>query len=298
MLASVVLRPQESEWHDGDPIGAPVGLTSSRQHHRIEQRVADPLAEPVQVTHVRIRDGPTQLDRDAEDPLVVALNDEVDLTLATPRSEVGDGRLGSLGEDANRQGREGLEQRTQQGSSRWAAQAGATPGEQTLGPDAEEPCRQGRVDPSLVIHYFGSKDGLLGAVMAWPVDLDEIEEQVLAPGLDGVGERLVRFLLAQWDDPSKRHPLTVIMRNAMGHDEAARLLTEFVRRELVGRIVPLMGEATAELRGSFIASTLVGLAMTRYVVRLEPLASAPADVVVAAMAPVIERLLTCDLAEG
>jgi AcrR family transcriptional regulator len=154
------------------------------------------------------------------------------------------------------------------------------------------------VDPSLVIHYFGSKDGLLGAVMAWPVNLDEIEEQVVAPGLEGIGERLVRFLLAQWEDPSKRHPLTVIMRNAMGHDEAARLLTEFVRRELVGRIVPLMGEATAELRGSLVASTLVGLAMTRYVVRLEPLASAPADVVVAAMAPVIERLLTGDLAEG
>jgi len=87
------------------------------------------------------------------------------------------------------------------------------------------------------------------------------------------------------------------MRNAMGRDEAARLLTEFVRRELVGRIVPLMGEATAELRGSLVASTLVGLAMTRYVVRLEPLASAPDDVVVAAMAPVIERLLTGDLAE-
>ena len=154
------------------------------------------------------------------------------------------------------------------------------------------------VDPSLVIHYFGSKDGLFGAVMAWPVNLDEIAEQVVAPGLDGVGERLVRYLLAQWDDPSKRHPLTVIMRNAVSHDEAARLLTEFVRRELVGRIVPLMEEATAELRGSLVASTLVGLAMTRYVVRLEPLASAPADVVVAAMAPVIERLLTGDLAEG
>ena len=73
------------------------------------------------------------------------------------------------------------------------------------------------VDPSLVIHYFGSKDSLLGAVMAWPIDLDEIAEQVVAPGPEGVGERLVRFFLAQWDDPSKRHPLTVIVRNAVSH---------------------------------------------------------------------------------
>jgi AcrR family transcriptional regulator len=154
------------------------------------------------------------------------------------------------------------------------------------------------VDPSLVIHYFGSKDRLLGAVMAWPIDLDEIAEQVVAPGPDGVGERLVRFFLAQWDDPSKRHPLTVIVRNAVSHEEAARLLGEFVRRELVGQIVPLVGEATAELRGSLVASALVGVAMTRYVVGLEPLASAPADVVVAAMAPTIQRFLTGDLTPG
>jgi len=54
------------------------------------------------VTHVCIRDRPTQLDLDGQDPQAVALHDEVDLALATPRSEVGDGRLGSLGEDANR----------------------------------------------------------------------------------------------------------------------------------------------------------------------------------------------------
>ena len=154
------------------------------------------------------------------------------------------------------------------------------------------------VDPALVIHYFGSKDGLLGAVMAWPVDLDEIAERVVAPGLDGFGERLVRFFLVQWDDPAKRHPLTVIVRNAMSHEEAARLLAEFVRRELVGRLVPLMDAQTAELRGSLVCSALVGLAMTRYVVRLEPLSSAPADVVVAAMAPTIQRFLTGDLAPG
>jgi AcrR family transcriptional regulator len=154
------------------------------------------------------------------------------------------------------------------------------------------------VDAARVIHYFGSKNRLLGAVMAWPIDLDEIAEQVVAPGLDGFGERLVRFFLAQWDDPSKRHPLTVIVRNAVSHEDAARLLGEFVRRELVGQIVPLMGEATAELRGSLVASALVGVAMTRYVVRLEPLASAPADVVVAAMAPTIQRFLAGDLTPG
>jgi hypothetical protein len=54
---------------------------------------------------------------------------------------VGDGRLGSLGEDANRQGREGLEQRAQQGSGRWLDWSGAPSGEQTLDPDAEEPGR-------------------------------------------------------------------------------------------------------------------------------------------------------------
>jgi AcrR family transcriptional regulator len=61
------------------------------------------------------------------------------------------------------------------------------------------------VDPSLVNHYFGSTYRLLGAVMAWPIDSDEIAEQVVARASTASANAWCASS-AQWDDPSKRHP--------------------------------------------------------------------------------------------
>jgi len=154
------------------------------------------------------------------------------------------------------------------------------------------------VDPALVLHYFGSKDGLFSAAVEWPVELTEITRRVLAPGLDGLGERLVRFFLEQWEEERTRHPLTVLVRSAVGHEGAARLLAEFVRYELVGRLAAVSGEPAAELRGGLVASSMIGLALARYVVRLEPLASAPRETVVTAVAPTVQRYLTGDIGTG
>jgi len=75
-----------------------------------------------------------------------------------------------------------------------------------------------------------------------------------------------------------------------------RLAAEFVRHELVARLAALMPAPAAELRGSLVASALIGLALMRYVIRVEPLASAPREDVVAAVAPTIQRYLTGEIA--
>jgi AcrR family transcriptional regulator len=147
------------------------------------------------------------------------------------------------------------------------------------------------VDPALVMYYFRSKDGLFAAAVGWPVDLAEIAGAVLAPGVEGLGERLVRLLLRQWETENDRQSLRLIVRNATSHGPAARLLTEFVQTELVGRLVTLVDDPSAELRGTLVCGALVGLAMARYVIAVEPLASAPAETVVAAVGPTIQRYL-------
>ncbi len=148
------------------------------------------------------------------------------------------------------------------------------------------------VDPALVLYYFGSKDGLFAAAVDWPVDLAELSRTVLAPGVDGLGERLVRHLLEQWQDEGARQSLRLVVRNAAGHGAAARLLTDFVQRELVGQLVTLVDDPSAELRGSLVCGTLVGLAMARYVIGVEPLASARTETVVAAVGPTVQHYLT------
>src|SRR5437879_7291664 len=58
------------------------------------------------------------------------------------------------------------------------------------------------VDPALVPHYFGSKEGVFLAAVEFPVDPAEFIPRLLAPGIDGLGERLVTFFLETWDSPS------------------------------------------------------------------------------------------------
>jgi AcrR family transcriptional regulator len=148
------------------------------------------------------------------------------------------------------------------------------------------------VDPALVVHFFGSKDGLFRAAADWPIDLDEMERRVLGGPLEGIGERLIRFALEEWRDDRLRDRLTLLIRAAASHDEAGAILREFVRRELMGRLALVMPRHEAEYRGTLVMTEIVGLALTRYIVRVEPLASAPDEDVVAAIAPVIQHYLT------
>jgi AcrR family transcriptional regulator len=147
------------------------------------------------------------------------------------------------------------------------------------------------VDPALVLHYFGSKEGLFRAAVDFPVDPAEFIPRLLAPGLDGLGERLVRFFLETWDSPAGR-PLLALIRSVVGSEDAAALLREFVSREVLGRIARALQVDQPELRASLAASTLIGMAMLRYVIKLEPLSSARSDVVAGWLGPAVQRYLT------
>jgi len=153
------------------------------------------------------------------------------------------------------------------------------------------------VDPALVHHYFGTKQRLFLTVMSLPFDAAALQAQLLAPGRDGVGERLVRFFVGLWDEqPGARTILTGIVRSAMTGPDAAILLRDFLGRQGLFRLVAAIAPDQPEFRAVLVGSHLIGLAMARYIVGLEPLASANAEEVIAAMGPAIERYLTGELA--
>ncbi|WP_229400170.1 TetR/AcrR family transcriptional regulator [Micromonospora okii] len=155
------------------------------------------------------------------------------------------------------------------------------------------------VDPALVHHYFGSKDQLFLATLDAPMDPGDLLPQVLAGDDDGIGERLVRGFLGLWDSPAGAGAVA-LLRSGMSNEWTARLLREFLVTQVLRRVLHHLGGDPAELplRGSLVASQLIGLAVMRHVVRLEPVASAPAETLVAAVAPTIQRYLRGDLAEG
>ena len=147
------------------------------------------------------------------------------------------------------------------------------------------------VDPALVLHYFGSKEGVFRAAVDFPVDPADFIPRLMAPGLDGLGERLVRFFLETWDSPAGR-PLLALIRSVVASEDAAALLREFVTREVLGRLARALEVDQPQLRATLAASTLIGMAMLRYVVKLEPLASASPEVVAGWLGPAVQRYLT------
>jgi AcrR family transcriptional regulator len=148
-----------------------------------------------------------------------------------------------------------------------------------------------KVDPALVMHYFESKDGVFRAAVQFPVDPAEFIPRLLAPGLDGLGERLVRVFVETWDSPAGS-PLLGLIRSVVGKEDAAALLREFVTREVLGRLARALEFDQPQLRAALVASQLVGLAMIRYVVKVEPLASARTDDLVAWLGPTVQGYLT------
>jgi AcrR family transcriptional regulator len=147
------------------------------------------------------------------------------------------------------------------------------------------------VDPALVLHYFGSKEGVFRAAMDFPIDPAEFIPRLLAPGLVGLGERLTRFFLDTWDSPAGQ-PLLGLIRSVVGNESAAAIMREFISREVLGRLAKALDVDRPQLRASLAASSLIGLAMLRYVVKLEPLASAPSDQIATWVGPAVQRYLT------
>ncbi|MYW70234.1 TetR family transcriptional regulator [Streptomyces sp. SID8379] len=151
------------------------------------------------------------------------------------------------------------------------------------------------VDSALVHHYFGTKEQVFAAAIevAFAPAL-EAPAAVEDGPLDGVGERLTRFIFGIWENPVTRAPLLAIVRSAVNNEAAAAVFRRLIAAQLLSRIARRLDvpEEEAELRACLAAAQLVGTAMLRYVIRAEPLASADAEDVIARIAPVVQGHLT------
>jgi AcrR family transcriptional regulator len=152
------------------------------------------------------------------------------------------------------------------------------------------------VDPALVHHYFGSKEQLFLAAVEAPADPAELLPDVLAGGRDELGANVVRMLLRVWDGPARTAGLA-LLRSAIGNEWTARLLREFLVTQVLRRVVATLElpAVEAEARGGLAAAQLIGVVMGRYVLKIEPLASASPEWLVEAVGPTVQRYLTGDV---
>jgi AcrR family transcriptional regulator len=157
--------------------------------------------------------------------------------------------------------------------------------------------RAAGVDPRLVHHYFAGKEDVFVEAMQFPLRPTQVIGPLVEQGLDGLGERVVRAFFGVWDGPEQRERVVALLRSAASSPEGARLLREFVTREIVGRVVSGVTGPDAELRVELVAAQLIGVAVVRYVVQVEPLASAPVERLVELLGPTVQRYLDGDPAD-
>jgi AcrR family transcriptional regulator len=153
-----------------------------------------------------------------------------------------------------------------------------------------------KVDPALVHHYFGTKDKLFLASMNSPFDPAEMVPKALEGPREQAGERLIRLVLSVWDSPAGTAALA-LLRSAMSNEWTARLMREFVVTQVLRRAVSelSMDEAEAPLRASLLATQIAGLIVVRYILKVEPVASADPEELVRIIGPNVQRYLTGDL---
>jgi len=152
--------------------------------------------------------------------------------------------------------------------------------------------REAGVDAALVHHYFDSKDELFIEAMALPVDPRQIAGTVVEGPRDELGRRIATVFLGVWESPDGQQRMRAIVRSVAGSEEVARLMREGITKLILQPVSTALDVPDAALRVSLVASQLMGLAMVRYLIELEPAASADLQTLIDRLAPVLQHHLT------
>ena len=145
------------------------------------------------------------------------------------------------------------------------------------------------IDPSMVMRYYGSKDGLFAAV----ADLDLQLPDLAAVPREKLGETLVRHWLALWEGERSDELLIVLLRSAVTNESAAEQLRRVFGAQVAGAVATVVDDpAEAPTRAGLVATQMLGLALCRHILRLPPVVALDADTLIASVSQTLQRYLT------
>ncbi|MYW10549.1 TetR family transcriptional regulator [Streptomyces sp. SID2563] len=143
-----------------------------------------------------------------------------------------------------------------------------------------------KIDPSMVMRYYGNKAGLFAAAVA------------IDPGLPGlplepqeqIGRTLVRHFLTLWEENGE---LTALLRVGSTDPAAADRMQSVLRDQLIP-LARRLGHAPeqASTRAALCASAVLGLALTRYVLRFPASVALDPEEIVDWLGATVQRYLT------
>ncbi|TFV59248.1 TetR/AcrR family transcriptional regulator [Mycobacterium sp. PS03-16] len=148
------------------------------------------------------------------------------------------------------------------------------------------------VDPSMVLYLFGSKLELFRESLRLIID-PQVLVTALSDGDGDIGTRLVRTYLQIWESPETGPSMVAMLQSATSNSDAHEAFRSFMQTYVLTAVAGVFGgDEQARLRAMLSATTLVGTAILRYVMKIPPLASLTGDELVRVLAPTVTRYLT------
>jgi AcrR family transcriptional regulator len=142
------------------------------------------------------------------------------------------------------------------------------------------------IDPSMVMRYFGSKEGLFAAAASFDLKLPDLSQ---LPRKDR-GKRLAQHYVWLWERDATAGGLAILLRTAATNDDAARRMREIFRDQVLPVIAAVAPDAPS-VRAVLIASQLLGMSYCRYVVRMPASAKLGDEIIVSTLGRTIQRYL-------
>ena len=157
--------------------------------------------------------------------------------------------------------------------------------------------RDAAVDPSMVLYLFGSKADLFRESLRLILDPTLLTAAMV--GDEGtIGERMVKRYLHIWESPETSATMVAMLSSATSNSDANEAFRTFIRDYVLTAVSGVIGgDERARLRATLAATSMVGTALMRYVIKVPPLATLPAEDLVRLLAPTVTRYLTADADE-
>ena len=147
------------------------------------------------------------------------------------------------------------------------------------------------VDPALLVHYFGSKEGLFLAALEVTVGPSALFSGLSTLDVREAAELIVGRYLTVLDQEQTRDVVLALVRSAVSSERAATMLREFLVGEMLACLSPLIDQPDGRVRASLVVAQLIGIAVLRHVVKLDAVVRASDDELISLVAPVIEGYL-------
>ena len=151
--------------------------------------------------------------------------------------------------------------------------------------------REAKVDSALVFHYFQNKENLFKELVRSRVNPTGIRVRLATRKPTELGPLIVGGFVRVWDSAGPESVLIIMLRSALTNPIAARLLRQLIEEEIVAPSAQRKGGRSVRLRLSLVGSQLLGLAIARYVLRMEPIAKASPKALSDHLGPALSALL-------